>query len=83
MKPPQKIKRLLRVMVCRQGSEGQAIKLFGQLFPRREETMGCRFTSFFRQIAVLNEKDRSTIETVKRSLLSGKSQVLTFRRETG
>ena len=66
MKPAQKIKRLLRVMVVRQGSEGQpTIKMFGQLFPRKEEATGCRFTSFFRQISVLNEKDRSTIESVR------------------
>jgi hypothetical protein len=74
MKPCPKIKRLLRVKVARDLLLGQpTIKVFGYIHPRREETASCKLTSFFRQIAVLNEKDKSTIEAVSTPLPSGRS----------
>ena len=65
MKPPQKIKRVLRAQVLRETSQGQqTIKVFGHIHPKKEETSGCKFTSFFRQISVANEKDKTIIESV-------------------
>ena len=69
MKPTQKIKRLLRMKICRDNLNGQsAIKLFGYIHPKKEETAGCKFTSFFRQITVTNEKDKSIVESVNFTL---------------
>jgi hypothetical protein len=74
MKPAQKIKRLLRMMVVRENNSGQqSIKMFGYIHPKKEETSGCKFTSFFRQITVVNARDKSVIETVNRHLSSGKN----------
>ena len=65
MKPAQKIKRLLRVKVIKLEIDGQAaIKMFGYIHPKKEETSGCKFTSFFRQIIISNDKDKSNIEAV-------------------
>jgi hypothetical protein len=62
MKPPQKLKRLLRVKVTRDTLQGQpTLKLFGYLYPRKEETASCKFTSFFRQVAIINERDKSIV----------------------
>ena len=84
MKPPQKLKRLLRVKVARENAQGQELlKIFGYVFPRREETAGCRFTSFFRQIALVNEKDKATLETVSIAIRSGRSRPATSRNGTG
>jgi hypothetical protein len=62
MKPPQKLKRLLRVKVARNTEQGQELlKVFGYIYPRREETAACRFTSFFRQMTLVSEKDKTTL----------------------
>lgn len=75
MKPPQKLKRLLRVKVARSTEQGQEmLKVFGYIYPRREETTACRFTSFFRQMTLISEKDKTTLETVLLSPFSGRSQ---------
>lgn len=80
MKPPQKLKRLLRVKVARSTEQGQELlKVFGYIYPRREETAACRFTSFFRQMTLVSEKDKTTLETVPLSSFSGKSQPPTSR----
>jgi len=78
MKPPQKLKRLLRVKVARSIEQGQEqLKIFGYLYPRREETSAVKFTSFFRQVNLVSEKDKSTLETVSHGLNSGKNQQAT------
>jgi hypothetical protein len=83
MKPPQKIKRLLRTSIVRENIMGQpSIKLFGYVYPKKEETGVCKFTSFFRQIMVVNEKDKSTIETVDIKVFSGKNQLQLFSKRT-
>ncbi len=70
--------------VVRENTMGQpSIKLFGYIYPKKEETAACKFTSFFRQITVVNEKDKSTIETVDMSVFSGKNQPLPFSKKTG
>lgn len=80
MKPPQKLKRILRVKVARSTEQGQELlKVFGYIYPRREETATCRFTSFFRQMTLVSEKDKTTLETVPLSPFSGRSQPLTSR----
>ena len=39
MKPPQKLKRILRVKVVKENSQGQEIlKIFGYIYPKKEET---------------------------------------------
>jgi hypothetical protein len=81
MKPPQKLRRILRVKVARENVQGQELlKIFGYIFPRKEETSNCKFTSFFRQITLLNEKDKAILETVNQLLLSGRSQSATSRK---
>lgn len=83
MKPPQKLKRLLRVKVARATEQGQELlKVFGYLYPRREETAACRFTSFFRQVTLVSEKDKTTLETVPLRPFSGKSPPTTSRNVT-
>ena len=83
MKPPQKLKRLLRVKVARSIEQGQEqLKIFGYLYPRREETAAVKFTSFFRQVTLVSEKDKSTLETVSYDLNSGKSQQATSKNVT-
>lgn len=80
MKPPQKLKRILRVKVARSTEQGQELlKVFGYIYPRREETAACRFTSFFRQMTLVSEKDKTTLETVPLSPFSGRSQPPTSR----
>jgi len=75
MKPAQKLRRLLRMKVTREFLQGQqTIKLYGYIHPKKEETASTKFTSFFRQITVVNEKDKSTIETVTVCSLSGRNQ---------
>lgn len=65
MKPAQKLKRLLRMKVSREFVQGQqTIRLCGYVHPRKEETATAKFTSFFRQLTVINDRDKSTIETV-------------------
>lgn len=62
MKPPQKLKRLLRVKVARSNEQGQELlKIFGYLYPRREETASCRFTSFFRQVTLISDRDKTAL----------------------
>jgi hypothetical protein len=62
MKPPQKLKRILRVKVVKENSQGQEIlKIFGYIYPKKEETSSCRFTSFFRQVSLVSEKDKVTL----------------------
>ena len=82
MKPTQKIKRLLRIKIARDTIQGQsAIKMFGYIHPKKEETSGCKFTSFFRQISVNNEKDKSIVESVRFEIFSGKNQPLPFQKK--
>lgn len=84
MKPPQKLKRILRVRVAKENVQGQELlKIYGYVFPRKEETAGCRFTSFFRQVVLVNEKDKATLETVSIATLSGRSPPPTSRSGTG
>lgn len=65
--------------IVRENIMGQpSIKLFGYVYPKKEETAACKFTSFFRQIMVVNEKDKSTIETVDIKVFSGKNQLQLF-----
>jgi hypothetical protein len=74
MKPPQKLKRLLRMQIVREVHQGQQlVKIFGYIYPKKEETANCKFTSFFRQVVIVNEKDKTTLETVLLRLLSGKN----------
>ena len=48
MKPAKKLKRLLRINVIR---EAGLIKIFGGLYPNKENSVNSpKFTSFFRQI---------------------------------
>lgn len=66
MKPPQKLKRILRVKVAKENAQGQELlKVFGYVFPRKEESGSCKFTAFFKQIVLVNEKDKATLETVR------------------
>jgi hypothetical protein len=62
MKPPQKLKRLLRVKVTREEGQGQQLlKIFGCLYPKTEEGANLKFTSFFRQATIINEKDKAIL----------------------
>jgi hypothetical protein len=62
MKPPQKLKRLLRVKLVREGQPGQQLlKLYGYIYPRREETAACKLTSFFRQLTLVNDRDKALL----------------------
>ena len=68
MKPPQKLKRILRVKIVKDNSQGQEIlKIFGYIYPKKEETNSCKFTSFFRQVSLVSEKDKVTLESVRNS----------------
>lgn len=81
MKPSQKLKRILRVKVAKENVQGQEIlKIFGYIFPRKEETNNSKFTSFFKQVTLVNEKDKATLETVRVLLFSGKSQQVALLR---
>lgn len=83
MKPPQKLKRILRVKVAKENVQGQELlKIFGYIFPRKEETSTCKFTAFFKQIVLVNEKDKATLETVHIATLSGRNPSPTSPKRT-
>lgn len=65
MRPAQKLKRLLRVHVVREEQAQPILKIFGALYPRREETAGIKFTSFFREISYVYERDKTVLENVR------------------
>lgn len=78
MKPPQKLKRLLRVKLLREGQPGQQLlKLYGYIYPRREETAACKLTSFFRQLTLVNDRDKALLENVILVRVSGRSRLPT------
>ena len=55
MKPPMKLKRLLRVKMVREQHVGhQTVKVYGHMHPKKEENVGIKMTSFFRHLTVFN-----------------------------
>ena len=55
MKPPLKLRRLLRLKAVREQGQGhQTLKVFGHLHPKNEEHANIKMTSFFRMLTVLN-----------------------------
>ena len=84
MKPPQKLKRILRVKAVKENSQGQEIlKIFGYIYPKKEQTNICKFTSFFRQISLVSDRDKVTLESVRNLLFQWKKPTSNFTEKDG